>query len=191
VHFTEVLGTLHIGHLSCSKAGTLSLQRLLIVEPETMLRLKLRDAVTQLTVVDADSGVPTARHRLLLTSYNWLVTNIRLEAYNGLHLAYLARMAPTPPQILVYGDETDLLLAREAQQIGAFYEYRSSIADSLPGYLTSLLPPNDRRDAAVRDRRTLFRGGRRSGDLEPLKKPGSLSSAVTPRLSAVRTQRER
>ena len=69
--------------------------------------------------------MPTARQRLLTTSHSWLITNVRLHAYNGLHLAYLAKMAPEPPNILVYGDDTDLLLAREAQQIGAFYESRS------------------------------------------------------------------
>ena len=144
------------------------LHRVLIVEPDSTLRFQLRTAVGSLAGVDADSGVPTARQRLLTTMPNWLVTNVRLEAYNGLHLAYLAKMAVIPPNILVYGDEPDLLLAREAQQLGAFYESKATIVRSVGAYLTNLLPTRDRRDVAIRDRRLAFRGGRRSSDFERL-----------------------
>jgi hypothetical protein len=138
----------------------------LIVEPDSVLRLQLRNAVGSIAGVDADSGVPTARQRLLTTVHSWLVTNVRLEAYNGLHLAYLARMAKDPPNILVYGDEADLLLAREAQELGAFYESKAVIVRSVAAYLTTPLPARDRRDVSIRDRRLAFRGGRRSGDFE-------------------------
>jgi hypothetical protein len=80
-------------------------------------------------------------------------------------LAYLATMGHRAIRILIYGDESDLLLAREAQQLGAFYESRKSILNSLAGYLTSALPQNDRRNVAVPDRRTMFRGGRRRADV--------------------------
>ncbi len=83
---------------------TVAFHRVLIVEPDTILRLQMRNAVGNLAGVDAESGVPTARQRLLTTALNWLVTNIRLDAYNGLHLAYLAKMAQEPPNILVYGE---------------------------------------------------------------------------------------
>jgi len=138
--------------------------RVLLVEPETILRLQMRNAVETVAMIDAEPGVPTARQRLLGAPYNWLVTNIRVQAYNGLHLAYLAKMSNRPIRILIYGDSDDLILAREAQQLGAFYESRKSIVSSLAGYLTCLLPSRDRRDAAVHDRRLAFRGGRRSAD---------------------------
>lgn len=138
--------------------------RVLLVEPETILRLQMRNAVDRLAAVDAETSVPTARQRLHAAPYNWLVTNIRLQAYNGLHLAYLARMSNRPIRILVYGEGDDLLLAREAQQLGAFYESRKSVVSSLAGYLTGSLPPTDRRDVATQDRRSMFRGGRRSAD---------------------------
>lgn len=124
----------------------------------------MRNAIDTLAAVDAESGVPPARSRLLAAPYDWLVTNIRVQAYNGLHLAYLARTTNRPMRILVYGEGDDLLLAREAQQLGGFYESRKSIVSSLAGYVTALLPPLDRRNAAVHDRRTLSRGGRRSAD---------------------------
>ena len=138
--------------------------RVLLVESDTILRLQMRNAADSLAAVDAESEVPSARHRLLSAPYDWLVTNIRVQAYNGLHLAYLAKVSNRPIRILVYGDTDDLILAREAQQLGAFYESRKSIVNSLAGYLTCLLPSRDRRDAAVHDRRLAVRGGRRSAD---------------------------
>jgi hypothetical protein len=64
--------------------------------------------------------------------------------------------------MLVYGETMDLALAREAQRLGAFYEPRTRIHQTLAGYLTRQLPPADRRNAAQGDRRAIFRGGRRS-----------------------------
>ena len=149
----------------------MAFNRVLLVEPETVLRLQIRNAVDTMAVIDAEPGVPTARQRLLGAPYSWLVTNIRLQAYNGLHLAYLARMSARPIRILVYGEGDDLLLAREAQQLGAFYESRKSVVNSLAGYLTGLLPATDRRDASVQDRRSMYRGGRRSADVEMFSDP--------------------
>ena len=145
--------------------------RILIVEPQTILRLQLERVAEKIGAVDTETGMPNARHRLSTTSYSWLVTNMRLDAYNGLHLAYLARMWQAPIKVLVYGDREDLLLAREAQQLG-FFESRLSITHTLHGYLTGLLPPTDRRDATNRDRRGLFRGGRRSSDTARYQEPG-------------------
>ena len=148
--------------------STVPFHRVLIVEPDSVFREQLRNAVGNFAGVDADSGVPTARQRLLTAAHNWLVTNVRLEAYNGLHLAYLAKMTQEPPNILVYGSDTDLLLAREAQQLGAFYESKAAIVRSLAAYLTTPLPARDRRSVSVRDRRLAYRGGRRSSDFERL-----------------------
>jgi hypothetical protein len=72
-------------------------------------------------------------------------------------------MWQTPIRVLVYGDLEDLLLAREAQQLG-FFEPQTSIQNTLTGYLTGLLPATDRRNVTNRDRRGLFRGGRRNSD---------------------------
>ena len=169
---------------------TVAFHRVLIVEPDSVLRLQLRSALGGLAGVDTDSGVPTARQRLLTTAHDWLVTNVRLEAYNGLHLAYLAKMADEPPNILVYGEEADLLLAREAQELGAFYESKATIVRSVAAYLTTLLPARDRRDVAIRDRRLGFRGGRRSGDFERFR-GANVRQVDSPGASHVRILRER
>jgi len=104
----------------------------------------------------------TAHARLLHRPPDFLVTNLRLEAYNGLHLVLLAATAVTA--CIVYATHEDLFLAREAQTLGAFYERLERLLYAVPSYLRSRLPLRDRRDVAVLDRRQLFRGGRRCTD---------------------------
>ena len=139
-------------------------RRLLLVEPDGRLRGRLQGVASTHAEIHADGAAPSARARLLGGRYDWLVTNIRLDAYNGLHLAYLASLTARPIRIVVYGDPSDLALAREAQLLGAFFEPRRCIADALPGYLSTDLPPGDRRMPWGGDRRTMFRGGRRAAD---------------------------
>ena len=142
--------------------------RVLVVEPAATLRAALRAAMIGLARVESQSQFATARARLGVATFDVLVTNIRLEAYNGLHLVYLAGAIAEGPRAIVYGDIEDLRLAREAQQIGAFYVRRGLVAFALgsylQAYLSATLPDRDRRDAAVRDRRGTFRTGRRSED---------------------------
>jgi DNA-binding NtrC family response regulator len=143
----------------------LTSKRVLLVEPDAAFRMQLRRAASRLAYVDADPGAPIARTHLLAKPYDWLVTNIRLEAYNGLHLLYLAHAAGVRLAVLVYGDIVDVALAREAQQLGAFFESRDCVALTLATYLRGELPARDRRDPGHRGRRTIFRGGRRCSDI--------------------------
>lgn len=122
----------------------------------------------------ADFGA--ARARLVTDAPDLLVTNLRLHAYNGLHLVLLA--ASTSTRCLVYAEPDDLMLAREAQRLGAFYERLSRLPFALPAFIKAMLPERDRRDAAVLDRRFAFRGGRRATDLSHL--PGVLQSWLVP-----------
>jgi DNA-binding NtrC family response regulator len=141
-----------------------SLQRVLIVEPDGRLRQQFGDAAGALARIDMDASFPAARTRLFAHPYDWLVTNVRLEEYNGLHLVHLAGSARLPVRILVYSDRPDVSLAREAQRLGAFYESRDCVHRALAAYLRGTLPLRDRRDPTIRDRRVLFRGGRRCTD---------------------------
>jgi hypothetical protein len=102
-----------------------------------------------------------------MTSYDWLVCNLRLDAYNGLHLVHLAAAAGLPTKSLVYGERRDVSLAREAQRIGAFYESRDHLPHALLAYVQGQLPRTDRRDPIAADRRSFFRGGRRAADSLP------------------------
>ena len=139
--------------------------RLLLVEPDRALRERLRSAAGRFRHIDGDAGFPVARAHLFSTPYDRVVTNIRLAAYNGLHLVHLAAAARLPARFVVYSDARDIALAREAQRAGAFYESRDRVHRALAAFLRCTLPPLDRRNAEVRDRRRFtFRGGCRCTD---------------------------
>lgn len=137
----------------------------LLVEPDADLRERLQLAAGRLAHVDGHADFKIARTSLLSNRYDWVVTNIRLAAYNGLQLIHLAAAAQLPARILVYADERDAALAREAQLAGAFYELRRTVHLALPAYLRAAVPPHDRRNAEQPDRRRLMRSGRRCSDL--------------------------
>jgi len=67
----------------------------------------------------------------------------------------------------VYNDQSvsDYTLACEGQDMGAFYESGTRLMRALPGYVRGALPPRDRRDILVFDRRISPRGGRRAVDV--------------------------
>jgi DNA-binding NtrC family response regulator len=140
-----------------------ALRDILIVDPDPQALLAAKLAVQAFADVEACADFRTARARLVAKPPDLLVTNIRLERFNGLHLVYVAAGSPT--RCLVYAREHDPVLAREALAAGAFYER----ADRLPRVLASYarataLPLADRRNPAAVDRRSLARGGRRSAD---------------------------
>ena len=145
---------------------------ILLVDPDP-------DMVTSLQAVVGDGASSrvccdfvTARHILMEFTPDLLVTNARLREYNGLHLAYLAKSRSPATRCVIYNDYADLVLAREVQSVGGFFELRSRIRHSLAAYLASALPPADRRNAALSDRRIMFRGGRRAPDLHnPARQP--------------------
>jgi hypothetical protein len=94
-----------------------------------------------------------------------VVTNVRLAAYNGLHPMALAVAVRLLARFVVYADQQDVLLPREAQRAGAFYEARDWVHRAVTASLRGTLPPDDRRDAEVRDRRRfMIRGGCRCSD---------------------------
>jgi DNA-binding NtrC family response regulator len=137
----------------------------LLVEPNDAVRAILRDAAARVASrVECHAGFTTARDRLEAEPFDFLVTNMRLDAYNGLHLVYLAS-AYRRLHAIVYTNERDPGLANEVQHAGAFYEIMTCLPVTLPAYLSSVLPSRDRRDPAVPERRSLARGGRRCWDL--------------------------
>jgi DNA-binding NtrC family response regulator len=111
------------------------------------------------------SDFSTARARLRASPPEWLITALRLREYNGLNLVYLAASAGLPTRSIVYTDVSDSGMAREIRAAGAFYEVRPRLSLALPTYLTAVLPPQDRRDVGIYDRRRSGRsGGRRAVD---------------------------
>src|SRR5580765_2071460 len=118
----------------------------LVVEPHHDVRSTLAAMAAGFGKVDSEPGFETARPRLALTPYDFLVTNVRLGGYNGLHLVYVASSGSHAPRTIVYDDHHDPGLAREVQRAGAFYETRECLSVTLTAYLAHTLPPRDRRD---------------------------------------------
>jgi hypothetical protein len=149
-------------------------KRVLLVEPDAAARSALIAAIGSIALVDPHTRFESARRRLTADAYDLLVTNIRLLEFNGLHLVYLMRLSGATARAIVHDHDADLGLALDAQIAGAFYERGERLPVTLPAYLHSALPPNDRRHPAMFDRRAYPRGGRRVWDLHSLASVGSL-----------------
>jgi|SRR5579862_2302247 len=146
-----------------TRTGWTGCKRLLIVEPDEARSVHLRDTLGELADIDRDADFHAARAHLFSKPYDWLVTNVRIGAFNGLHLVHLIGASQLPVRSLVYADQLDLCLARQAQRAGAFYESGDCVNRALPAYLRGALPLQDRRNLAP-DRRAAFRGSRRCVD---------------------------
>jgi DNA-binding NtrC family response regulator len=142
--------------------------RALLVDPNPTI-------VSQLAEVAASAGYECTtalefhdgRRALATKRPDILVANLRLAAFNGIHLAYLAKNNRPKTHVLIYGKD-DPALAREAQQAGAFYEQLEFVLYALAAFLRAALPARDRRSVAAIDRRAAFRGGRRATDIPML-----------------------
>jgi DNA-binding NtrC family response regulator len=148
----------------------MSVKHLLIVEPDLAFRTFLQRMVEGRAAVETAADFPTARARLFATLLDLVVTNLRLGAFNGLHLAYLVASTGSPPRVVVYTNRFDPLLAREGQRAGAFCELQQRMPYALPSYLDANLPPLDRRAPLTPDRRSSYRGGRRAADIAGLER---------------------
>jgi DNA-binding NtrC family response regulator len=102
---------------------TMENQHVLLVdpEPEAEMLAAVERTLAGSVQLEICHEFLTARRRLSLRPLDLLVTNIRLEAYNGLHLVVLA--ASTPTRCITYATRDDVVLARQAQAFGAFYEH--------------------------------------------------------------------
>lgn len=119
-------------------------------------------------VAEVVSTVEDARRALVTSPPMLFFSNIRLGGLRGADLVYLARMANPRTRAVLYGTTSDLVLVKQAQQAGAFFEPVAFLAHALKQYFSPNVPTTDRRDIARLDRRQRFRGGRRSTDLERL-----------------------
>lgn len=135
---------------------------MLVVEPHFGRLLALRRAFEPYAATEGCGHFGGARERLLANPPDRLVTNLRLHAYNGLHLVHLLR---PPTRAIVYMDPPDPILLSEAQRAGAFTETPMRLLTSAQAYMGAQLPLRDRRRAGIYDRRSAPRGGRRAADL--------------------------
>jgi DNA-binding NtrC family response regulator len=138
--------------------------RVLLVEPNPVIAASLIQIAGGLSELEHQADFEAARRRVGATAFDFLVTNLRLQEFNGLHLVHLAAQDDQPPKCIVYTDARDHLLAREVQRAGAFYDTAECLPVTFGAYLEGRLPRADRRDPTRIDRRSLFRGGRRCWD---------------------------
>jgi len=140
------------------------MKHLLVVEPDAILGERVLARCERIARATLCRDFLSARSQLLASTPDLLVTNLRLEEYNGLHLVLLASAEGTT-RSLVHTDRPDPYLVREAQSIGAFFERTERLLQAVVGYLDFDLPQRDRRNSDRYDRRTEFRGGRRAADI--------------------------
>jgi DNA-binding NtrC family response regulator len=144
----------------------------LIVDQDELFLSRLRSLAKSVGYdVVAETQFEVARERLRSWRPSVVIANMRLKAFNAIHLAYLARMEDTQIRMIIYDADHDPVLAREAQRAGAFYERQRRLPYSIDRYLTVQLPERDRRNPLVLDRRSHFRGGRRATDVDELQSP--------------------
>jgi DNA-binding NtrC family response regulator len=142
----------------------------LLVEPDDATSVVLQQRLAQTAEVVAVSSFPDARLILRECRPDLLVTNLRLAAYNGLHLVAVA--APGTPSVVYSTAGFDRVLALEAQRQPAFYESDAHLPTALPAYVNALvptrvLPARDRRDVTASDGRAKSRESRRTSDIPP------------------------
>lgn len=141
--------------------------RVLVVTPNPDLRRDLVEPLRAVATVDACADFADARARLLDAPVALVLTDLRLNGYNGLQLVHLINTAQLPTRFVVFSSRHDPWLAGEAIAAGAFYEYGHRIVAAARSYVGAALPANDRRDPARVDRSANARpgGGRRAADV--------------------------
>jgi PleD family two-component response regulator len=115
---------------------TRRLREILIVDPDPMALFRAQNAVQSVANVETCSDFRVARARLLARPPDLLVTNLRLERFNGLHLVYLTRGTRT--RSIVYSTQHDMGLAREARAAGASYERAERLPRALAWYVLTM-----------------------------------------------------
>ena len=133
-------------------------KEILLVDPDPDGLGAVQAALRLVANVETCSEFRAARARLLARPPDLLVTNLRLEAYNGLHLLHLARTTTT--RCIAYAENHDPALAREVQEAGGFYEPWNRLPTALAGYVRATLPPHDRRSPLMDDQQQILRGRR-------------------------------
>lgn len=135
----------------------------LIVEPDAQRLTRLHRCIDDSTSVVACSTFKEARSALHTYAPMLLITNLRLEGYNGLHLVLLTAQFGTRSVVYIR-NSIDRGIASEIRRFGAFYETEAHLLRSLHAYVHGCLPIRDRRETPGSSRRAFSRGGRRAAD---------------------------
>jgi len=140
----------------------------LIVEPDAFVSRRLKEACGTTSLVTTCPDFPSGRERLMVDHPNFLITNLRLNEFNGLHLIFLTQADACQTHCIVNTTRPDFSLIAEAQKLNALFEWTDRLPYALYQYLRSQWPDVDRRTPHRIDRRSSFRGGRRAPDVAQL-----------------------
>lgn len=113
-------------------------KQVLFVDPDPVVRWRVQELLEPIAAVEACSDFEDARSRLLANPPDLLVTNVRLETHNGLHLVHLLRSAGAHTRCLVFGNEDDMPLKREVEAIHAWFVQDYRLPELLPAFVTAL-----------------------------------------------------
>jgi DNA-binding NtrC family response regulator len=163
----------------------------LLVEPNATTSVVLKRLLAPMADVVASSSFQQARVVLRERPPDLLVTALRLGAYNGLHLVYLAAAFEPATRCIVHVAAVDAGLVPDIHRAGAFCEPAARFKWALPSYLSATLPSRDRRETVQRDRRLVLRGGRRATDTGSCWLPAPQPSAQIRKEPAMVTRRVR
>src|SRR6266850_1911032 len=100
-------------------------KRILVVDPNPAYLTDAQRVLQLLGDAEICTEFFVARARLVNRPPDLLITNLRLQQYNGLHLVHLAK---TQTRCIVYSTHDDPVLAREVQAAGASYEQPMRLA---------------------------------------------------------------
>jgi hypothetical protein len=139
-----------------------ALKYVLGVDPDPGVFASIERTLQGVAIVRVCESFESARRELLRDPPDLLITNLRLEAYNGLHLVYLAAGTGSS-RCIVYIDQPDPALAKQVHEANAFCELRPFLEAAVPAYVTGRLPERDRRDPALIGH-IMLEGGRRATD---------------------------
>ena len=95
--------------------------RLLIVDDDVSLLDAMQRALDSLRLVVACDSFEKARQILKDQTFDALITDVRLGAFNGLQLAVMARDMYPNMRLIVFSGFDDPVLRADAEQIGAAY----------------------------------------------------------------------
>jgi DNA-binding NtrC family response regulator len=140
------------------------LKDVLFVHPDLRVQQTAHAVLQDVASLTVCSTFADARAQLSEKAPDLLVTGIRLQAHNGVHLAYLAAQQRRSIRCVVFAGDEDRALARDVLAANAFFVRTQWLEIALRSYVTATLPLRDRRNPDVTDRRRERRGGRRSTD---------------------------
>lgn len=125
----------------------MTLPTVLIVDLDAERAWRLAHEVEAVADVEVATDFASARASLQTTAPAFLVTNLRLGAYNGLHLVYTAASANLPVRSVVYTETHTPGLAVEVELASATYETFDHLVSNLSTYITTEQPVPARRDS--------------------------------------------